>query len=367
MFYDISSVDRNSGKENPFAGTSYESLWANNPYAHIYYEPSFWDDIGLSNKAKDQNMEYQRLYDEYIAGIYEQQRQDEYNSESAQVERQRQAGLNPDLLGIENSQTGQMSPPNAGPQSALNGVSPAQSSLTMLGSVLSFALNAYQGISNTLNVLDAQNITNIKELTNLARPFVTQSFAEAFMNGDNIHTAVASGSDSFSHMFNKRMEKDALKAFQNLFYSSDYSLQRQALQNINNMVGDELSFRASRKFMSSEKTINDFVTDMVNLGVEEWRISKKSNISLKSKEKMLADFRSRSIERLLKDYQDNNDMLSGLILAGMLESSGVNILSRPFGFGTILGRNSSNKSWKDAGIKWNDSVIGGVGKKLGLW
>ena len=86
----FSTHSRNFGLDNPLAGTAYETLWENNPYADKYYDPSFWDKIGLSNKAKDINSEYDRLYSEYVSGLLDQQRQDEYNSPTDQKDQQDQ-------------------------------------------------------------------------------------------------------------------------------------------------------------------------------------------------------------------------------------------------------------------------------------
>lgn len=121
---EIQNAGRNYGKDNPFAGTEYEDMWLNNPYRNTYLDPTFWDNIGLSNKSKDYNAEQQRLYNEYISGIYELQMQNEYNSEAAKAARMRAAGQNPDLLGLNNaSESDAMTPPNSGASPVLNGQS----------------------------------------------------------------------------------------------------------------------------------------------------------------------------------------------------------------------------------------------------
>lgn len=354
---DIQNAGRNYGKDNPFVGTPYEQMWLNNPYRNTYLDPTFWDNVGLSNKSKDYNAEQERLYNEYIAGIYELQMQNEYNSEAASAARMRAAGQNPDLLGLNNaSESDNMAAPNAGPSPALTGQSPAVSSLQMLGSVMSFALNAYQGIASTINTLDAQNIKNIQDLATAARPFVTQSFAEAFMNGHDLHTSVASGRDSFSRRYNRRLRNTAENVFEHMFYSGDYELQRKALQNLSGTFDDNIGFQARRLFENKAggNSLQTFLDEMVKLGIEEYKISKKRNISLASKEKMLSDFRARSLETMLESYKKSgkHDILSGLILVGMLESNGVSLLGNPLSYAFVGGQRAV------------DDVVGGVSSSV---
>lgn len=348
---DIQNAGRNYGKDNPFAGTPYEQMWLNNPYRNTYLDPTFWDNVGLSNKSKDYNSEQERLYNEYIAGIYELQMQNEYNSEAASAARMRAAGQNPDLLGLNNaSESDNMAAPNAGPSPALTGQSPAVSSLQMLGSVMSFALNAYQGIASTINTLDAQNIKNIQDLATAARPFVTQSFAEAFMNDYDLHTSVASGRDSFARRYNRRLRNSAENVFEHMFYSGDYELQRKALQNMSGAFDDNIGFQTRRLFenMDSGNSLQVFLDEMVKLGIEEYKVNRNRNISTAKKDKILSDFRYSSIERLRKNWEksEGTDMLSGLLLIGMLESTGASFFTSPTGYLTSSSRTGRNYAVK---------------------
>lgn len=340
---EIQDAGRNYGKENPFAGTEYEEMWLNNPYRNTYLDPTFWDNIGLSHKSRDYNAEQDRLYNEYIAGIYELLMQNKYDSEAAKAARMRAAGQNPDLLGLNNaSESDDMTPPNAGPSSSLNGQSPALSSLQMLGSIMSFALNSYQGIASTINTIDAQNIKNIQDLATAARPFVTQSFAEAFMNDYDLHTSVASGRDSFARRYNRRLRKSAENVFEHMFYSGDYELQRKALQNMSGAFDDNIGFQARRLFENKDSgnAVQTFLDEMVKLGIEEYKVNRNRNISTAKKDKILSDFRYSSIERLRKNWEksEGTDMLSGLLLIGMLESTGTSFFTNPAGFMTATSR-----------------------------
>lgn len=79
---------------------------AGNPYTNIQYRQSPWQKF-LSTKlglrtGYDTALEQASLQSrEYLAGLLQQQYQNEYNDPAAQAARMRQAGLNPDLLGTE--------------------------------------------------------------------------------------------------------------------------------------------------------------------------------------------------------------------------------------------------------------------------
>lgn len=302
----VGRINRNAGKENPFAGTSYESLWENNPYAHIYYQPTFWDNIGLSNKAKDQNTEYQRLYDEYIAGIYEQQRQDEYNSESAQVDRQRQAGLNPDLLGVENSQTGQMALPNAGPQATLNGQSPAIGGLSLLSSVLSFATSSMQQINSIQGlVLDNQlkRVSNFSGFVDIARPHIVNEYARRFLGETaNDWSSVADVSSNFMRSKDAKLYKNAFNSF---LSSSRFTA----------------SESAWKQLTADDKAMKHFVGGIVDLELRSLKSDYRSNIRVNNQKGFLDSWRNSVYKQLYDDWK-NGSTLAGFMLIGLDASIG---------------------------------------------
>lgn len=207
--------NRNDGSTNPFVGTPYESMWENNPYKDLYYEPSFWDNIGLSHKAKDANAEYERLYNEYIAGLHDQMRQDEYNDPSAEAQRMRDAGLNPDLYGLSGkSNTGAMSPPNSGPNSALTGQSPAFDGLGILTQVLGFATSAFKGIadlSNTMADTDTKSIDNFTKLFKLGGDVILDNYKSSYLYGSSLpHDSLKEGTSWFVP---KRLQNKYKNAF----------------------------------------------------------------------------------------------------------------------------------------------------------
>lgn len=111
-----------SSSDNPYSGTQYEDLWNSNPYANNDREDSLWDSIGNlfgfrtgADKWQDELDVRSKEYDAQIASIA---REEEYNSESSKVQRMREAGLNPDLQGIQSaSSASEFSEPETSPES----------------------------------------------------------------------------------------------------------------------------------------------------------------------------------------------------------------------------------------------------------
>ncbi len=86
----------------------YEALYNNNPYLNYEYQLSGWDKIGNAlgfRTSEDRTREeYAQRSKEYIAQLQALAREEEYNSESAQSERLKEAGINPALNGVNPSQ-----------------------------------------------------------------------------------------------------------------------------------------------------------------------------------------------------------------------------------------------------------------------
>lgn len=76
-----------------------------NPYVGREFSPTFWQDLGErwfnDYSARDRfYAEQDQSADEYLSQLLDAQRQQEYNSPSAQAARERAAGLNPDVTGV---------------------------------------------------------------------------------------------------------------------------------------------------------------------------------------------------------------------------------------------------------------------------
>ena len=109
-----------SGVQNP-----YRAQLENNSY-----QQSWWDKvgnwIGFNTKEDSYRLELERLAKEWDANAQMQNVTDAYNSEASQAARQRAAGINPDLNGVD-SGSASSSPPSS-PDSA--GLAPIEQMTT---------------------------------------------------------------------------------------------------------------------------------------------------------------------------------------------------------------------------------------------
>lgn len=91
---------------------SYRKLYESNPYVNYQYQLGLWDKIGnfLGFRTSEDRTreEYAQRSNEYISQLQSLAREEEYNSESEQAKRQKEAGLNPALNGVNPSQASEM-------------------------------------------------------------------------------------------------------------------------------------------------------------------------------------------------------------------------------------------------------------------
>lgn len=322
---DPTFTPRNEGKENPFSGTPYEDMWNNNPYADLYYDPSTWDKIGLSNKAKDANSEYERLYNEYIAGIYDQQRIDEYNSPSAESARMREAGLNPDILGLKGSSTDAMAKPDSGMNPALNGQAPAQNAFSVITSVLGFAISTLQQI-NAIKGLSLDNsiksMSNLSMLEDVARPHIVSEYARRF-SGSTVNDWT-SLQDLTAQNVPRSLRSRYKHAFTALLNSSQFTASRDAYEQLS----------------ADDKAMRTFVGGMIELELQAKKHNYKGSIAkamydqefyspgsgsfdrgVKSSEGWLKKWRNEYYKKQYDLWKDGS-ILAGLLLIGSASFSG---------------------------------------------
>lgn len=103
-------------KKNTFESSglpeSYRKLYESNPYANYQYQLGFWDKIGnlfgFRTSEDRTREEYAQRSNEYISQLQSLAREEEYNSEAEQSKRQKEAGLNPALNGVNPSQASEM-------------------------------------------------------------------------------------------------------------------------------------------------------------------------------------------------------------------------------------------------------------------
>ncbi len=96
-----------TSRTDPQSGTDYTSV--SNPYANPYVNQTWWDkfvnSLGFRSSYDEAEALRKQNYDIWESQQQEQIRQEQYNSPEEQVERQRDAGLNPDLNGNVDSGT----------------------------------------------------------------------------------------------------------------------------------------------------------------------------------------------------------------------------------------------------------------------
>lgn len=139
------------------------------------YQQSFWDKlgnwIGFNTKEDSYRLELERLAKEFDTKMQLQNVTDEYNSEASQAARQRAAGINPDLNGVD-SGSASSSAPDA-PDSA--GLAPIEQMTTfqevepVLSTVSGIVRNALGDVSGLLGMfqdLRSRSLSNDASLLN---------------------------------------------------------------------------------------------------------------------------------------------------------------------------------------------------------
>lgn len=319
-------VGRNEGKENPFAGTMYSDLWENNPYADMYYQPTFWDYVGLSNKAKDANNEYERLYNEYVAGIYQMQEQDKYNSPAHQAKLERDAGLNPNVTGISGSgESSGLTPPNAGMNTALNGASPATSALSSITQVLGFATSTLQQIQ-TIKGMSSENLGkdlgNFDKFTQIAKPHIINEFANRFSGGRPNNWSDVSKLSADSLGLSRRNSRKYQSAFNAFLSSSKFSSSEAAYNSLNSndkAMRDyfgkmtELAYLAQKHKYQGD--ISKAIYDKTYFDNLDAKGSASATNRQNSNAGWLDKWRNEYYQTMYNDFK-NGSQLAGLILIG---------------------------------------------------
>ena len=128
----------------------YDKLYKANPYVNMTYNKSAWQSflgsLGFRTDYDRWLEEAQVNKNEYDAQVASIQMQNEYNSPSAEAARMRQAGLNPDLTGLEN--VAESASPNVDPQ----GMSPGAGESGEFGEITQKLWNFGTGILSLYQV-----------------------------------------------------------------------------------------------------------------------------------------------------------------------------------------------------------------------
>lgn len=139
------------------------------------YQQSWWDKlgnwIGFNTKEDSYRLELERLAKEFDTKMQLQNVTDEYNSESSQAARQRSAGINPDLNGVDSGSASSSTP--SAPDSA--GLAPIEQMTTfqevepVLSTVSGIVRNALGDVSGLLGMfqdLRSRSLSNDASLLN---------------------------------------------------------------------------------------------------------------------------------------------------------------------------------------------------------
>lgn len=211
----------------------YDQLFASNPYRNLEYKESLWQKIasafGFRTGADKWREDAAVNAAEFDAGIYSIMQQNEFNSPQAQASRMRDAGLNPDLLGVGDVAQG------AKPTEDPNGMSPTSDGsveLSVIGKVGSTLVNLIpQTLSFMTNITQLKGIrmdNDLKELqfgsnaVDSVTKFFTegitkQDYEDAFTTGNFENLLDASQKDAKYLADTYLSSKKARKAF-NLAY-----------------------------------------------------------------------------------------------------------------------------------------------------
>ncbi len=161
-------------KNNDFASSGlpagYEGLYNSNPYQNYQYQLGWWDKVGnfLGFRTSEDRTreEYAQRSAEYINQLQSLAREEEYNSESAQSQRQKEAGINPALNGVNPSQASELNEsPMSLPDITRNNADDVSSAFSTFTGIINTILGVGQGILS-LNRTHLDNLSQKLRLDN---------------------------------------------------------------------------------------------------------------------------------------------------------------------------------------------------------
>lgn len=198
-----------------------------NPYIGFTAPKSFWDNLGLSSKAKDKLAAYQQAYKEYNADVLAKFMAWKNSLPETQREQQVQAGYNPDTIDVQPSSLSSDAPAINADPTAIESDSTAQQYMAMVGaglSLISAAISGGTSLAMTSANLVAQGITNNKitsdtEAQNLANFQKAYDIAKIIYGESTEPVKAKSGelkpSRKFALQDAPKSINDMLNAFQN--------------------------------------------------------------------------------------------------------------------------------------------------------
>lgn len=247
----------------------YQQLIDNNPWEKAYreYQLGFWDRIGnwLGFRTKEdkyrEDLQLASLQNQYqLATIA---REEEYNSELSQVERQRAAGLNPDLTGVNPSQASEYNEPDVSLEAPGDY---SQECMSLIGSIFSGATTILgiakdiQGLQSGSLGIEAGRLDMLSGYYKTAEDFLLANATEDSFETDkygnvyNIRLPDMSGSG-----LNRRQQKRFLGALTSKMNSLSY---RQGLYDRYKSLQDSRKGVASYRGNSNWSDDDDYVAQI---------------------------------------------------------------------------------------------------------
>lgn len=304
----IDTIDRDSGKKGTglsYKSTGnkmYDSLYNANPYVGLTYNKSWWQSflsgLGFRTDYDRWLEEAQVNANEYDAQVASIKQQNEYNSPAQEAQRMRQAGLNPDLTGIQG--VAESASPIQDPQ----GMTPGQSESGEFGEVTqkiwnfgTSILSLYQvgvGLARDMlsfkqmrNAVDEQDIDLGKQFMTFASDFIQQnSPATPFSNDQDYLDHVESVSDKlrgFPKMmhFNRRQRRIWNSAIgRDFFNSEDFkkmtSSWLQIAENTDKLSKTPQRFRGTFGENDEFATFNVVSKNLGKLADDVWKMTQEN-------------------------------------------------------------------------------------------
>lgn len=163
-------------------GSEYDTLFAQNPYRNLTYNKSFWQEfvssLGFRTDYDRWKEDAQVNANEYDAGIFSMMQQNDFNSPISQADRMRDAGLNPDLLGLGDVQAGAKPAEDPNGMSQNAGNSEFMDFAGNIASVFSRAMaifKDFKSLDQMNTIIDSQNIDNAVKMTGAIDSFIESS------------------------------------------------------------------------------------------------------------------------------------------------------------------------------------------------
>lgn len=208
---------------NPYEqGTRYYDMYENNPYTADTFtrEQTFWDRVanafGMRSGYDAALDEWLKAGTEYDAQINQIKGEDEYNSAEAQAARERAAGINPDLVGLQGEPAAEFAQEQTTPN-----VNAVNEQANQVGNLVQGIVQATMqaigmtgDIAKTIGVIEnirKTKLDNAKQLEELVEPFLENYTPERQGKYDDENTLIGEltgFADLFAenHRLNKRQK-----------------------------------------------------------------------------------------------------------------------------------------------------------------